>query len=153
MVCFNTYDSTKHSDCHFNAEGLWVSLLILVPVQQKKKKKKAFLFALFPTHMKQPYLETQDELLIHMSSLYICWLNWYVDLTEDGIREVYMPEPYCAYNASCNYIFADPLALCCVQTLSTRLQPLLQSTMERAYAFLIFFFIQKGSSLGDKVGE
>lgn len=60
------------------------------------KKKKAFLFAFFPTHMKQPYLETQDELLIHMSSLYICWLNWYVGLTEDGIREVYMPEPYCA---------------------------------------------------------
>lgn len=64
-----------------------------------------------------------------------------------------MPVPYCAYNASCNYIFADPLAWCCVQTLSTRLQPLLQSMMKHACAFLFhFFFLQKGSSLGDKVG-
>lgn len=50
----------------------------------------------FSSHIEQPYLETHDELLMHMNSFHICWVNWHVGPSVDSIRGVYVPMPYCA---------------------------------------------------------
>lgn len=114
VVCFNA--SPNQSDCHLNVEGPWVLLFILVPVQNW----------LFPFHIQQPYLVAHDELLMHMNSFHICWVNWHVGPTVASIKGVYVPLLYCRVQCSAIYFAAF---LACVQP---RLK---YAMMEHVHAF------------------
>lgn len=140
VVCFNAYASLQ-SDCHSNAEGLWVPLLILVPVQKSftdffiSYKATTFRNARWAAdaHEFIPYLLGELALVPQWIALGESMCQCHIvqhNASRNYISQTFLPD---AASRRCLLAFSH----CCSIWWSTSMH----------------FFSPKGSSQGDRVGK